>query len=71
VAFDLANHRRRKDVNNIIIYLNKSNKFMNNKIFQTNHYESPRVEMIVVEVEQGIAASITTENPGCNPEQDW
>ena len=43
---------------------------MNNKIFQTNHYESPRVEMIVVEVEQGIAAS-QIETPGKYPEQGW
>ena len=44
---------------------------MNNKIFQTNPYVSPRIEVVVVEVEQGIAASITTENPGYNPEQGW
>ena len=43
---------------------------MNNKIFQTNHYESPRVEMIVVEVEQGIAAS-QIETPGQNDELPW
>ena len=44
---------------------------MNNKIFQTNHYESPRVEMIVVEVEQGSAGSIKTEDVKFGTEEGW
>jgi hypothetical protein len=42
---------------------------MNNNFFQTNPYVSPHIEVVVVEVEQGIAASI--EDPGKYPEQDW
>ena len=44
---------------------------MNNKIYQTKPYASPRIEMIEVEVEQGIAASVTIETPGYNPEEGW
>lgn len=43
---------------------------MNNQNYQTNHYTSPKIEVIVVEVEQGIA--VTNENVGdTNPELDW
>ena len=44
---------------------------MNNKIYQTKPYASPRIEMIEVEVEQGIAASVTIENPTRDPEMGW
>ena len=43
---------------------------MNNKIYQTKPYASPRIEMIVVEVEQGIAAS-QIETPGENDILPW
>lgn len=43
---------------------------MNNIIIQTKAYEPPRVETIVVEIEQGIAT--TTENVGkTNPDLGW
>ena len=43
---------------------------MNNNTFQTKAYEPPRVEMIVVAIEQGIAT--TTENVGkTNPDLGW
>lgn len=44
---------------------------MNNKIYQTKPYASPRIEMIEVEVEQGIAASVTIEDPIRDPEMGW
>ena len=43
---------------------------MNNKIYQTNPYVSPRVEVYVVEVEQGIAVSEESVG-GSNPDMGW
>ena len=43
---------------------------MNNNTFQPKAYEPPRVETIVVAIEQGIAT--TTENVGkTNPDLGW
>jgi len=44
---------------------------MSKKLFQSNPYESPRIEVVLVEVEQGIAGSIKTEDVEFGTEEGW